>query len=31
VPVIVREATDLEVLEFALVENLQSEDLNPIE
>ena len=31
VPAVVRDASDAEVLEVALVENLQREDLNPIE
>jgi ParB family chromosome partitioning protein len=31
VPVVVREFTDVEVLEIAIIENIQREDLNPIE
>jgi len=31
IPAIVRELTDLEVLEYALIENIQRQDLNPIE
>lgn len=31
VPVVVRDMTEAEVMEFALIENLQREDLNPLE
>lgn len=31
VPIVVREFTDVEVLEIAIIENIQREDLNPIE
>ncbi len=31
IPIVVREFTDVEVLEIAIIENIQREDLNPIE